>query len=190
MHHQQPLHSCGSENRRALQTRAHPKAKDTDSIQWHGDKAQSGCIILTVHDGCSILGSGPWRAKKRGGGEAHIKICRGRIGRRGSVYKGRLDGNTYGARRDIDGRFANVHETSCTPSTRRRWAIKTERSCAARPVALPPPTSESAISKALQSTKLTPVADGAYLSEGVAVGRLSVVLLRLGLAACQSPCCG
>ena len=83
--------------------------------------------------------------------------------------------------RDRDGRFANEDETCWTPATRRRCAIKTDRSCAATPVALPPPTSESAISKALQSTKLTPVADGAYLSEGVAVGRLSVVLLRLGL---------
>ena len=101
----------------------------------------------------------PWECAQRPSGRKHIRCTR----------------------RDIDGRFANVHETSWTPSTRRRWAIKTERSCAARPVALPPPTSESAISKALQSTKLTPVADGAYLSEGVAVGRLSVVLLRLGL---------
>jgi hypothetical protein len=83
--------------------------------------------------------------------------------------------------RDRDGRFANEDETCWTPATRRRCAIKTDRSCAATPVALPPPTSESAISKALQSTKLTPVADGAYLSEGVAVGRLSVALLRLGL---------
>ena len=88
--------------------------------------------------------------------------------------------------RDRDGRFANEDETCWTPATRRRCAIKTDRSCAATPVALPPPTSESAISKALQSTKLTPVADGAYLSEGVAVGRLSVALLRLGLA-CSQP---
>ena len=106
----------------------------------------------------------PWECAQRPSGRKHIRCTR----------------------RDIDGRFANVHETSWTPSTRRRWAIKTERSCAARPVALPPPTSESAISKALQSTKLTPVADGAYLSEGVAVGRLSVALLRLGLA-CSQP---